>query len=81
MNYVHYNKNEYMYITIFELFIGTQKKRYTGPEPPPNRYGITPGYRWDGVNRSNGFEKRFFEMQSGKKAYEEARYRWAVEDM
>ena len=56
------------------------KKLYRGPAPP-NRYNILPGHRWDGVDRSNGFEKRYFESISAKKAMEEMAFKWSTEDM
>ncbi|KAG8434501.1 hypothetical protein GDO86_012761 [Hymenochirus boettgeri] len=58
-----------------------ERPKYKGPNPPLNRFNIWPGYRWDGVDRSNGFEKQYFARMSEKKATQEAAYKWSVEDM
>ncbi|XP_061755361.1 BUD13 homolog [Nerophis ophidion] len=55
--------------------------QYKGPPPPPNRFNILPGHRWDGVNRSNGFEQKRYTRISDKKALQEEAYKWSVEDM
>jgi len=46
-----------------------------------NRYNVRPGHRWDGVDRSNGFEKRYFRSLSAKKALKEYEIMYLTEDM
>lgn len=60
---------------------GPRKPEYTGPPPPPNRFGIKPGYRWDGVDRGNGFENKYFQRHNERKRNTTASYEWSVDDM
>lgn len=57
----------------------TGKPLYAGPAMP-NRYGIRPGYRWDGVDRGNGFEKEYFAAQNRRKNLKELDYAWQMDE-
>jgi len=65
-----------------EKSLGRVKKlpKYTGPQPPANRFGIWPGYRWDGVVRTNGFETKLLTKDIKKNLEENEAYKWSYGD-
>jgi pre-mRNA-splicing factor CWC26 len=68
-------------------FVTAKKKKKSKSGRPlyqgsfqPNRFGIRPGYRWDGVDRSIGFEKKWFEARNRKKDMEDLKYAWEMDE-
>ena len=59
---------------------GTVNERplYKGPAAP-NRYGIRPGHRWDGVNRGTGFEKEYFAARNRMANLKSLDYAWQMD--
>ena len=73
-----------------------KKPLYKGPNAPANRFGnnygnntgknanalgILPGYRWDGVDRGNKFEKKILIKMNERQEFNEDAYKWSVADM
>lgn len=55
------------------------KPLYKGPAAP-NRYGIRPGHRWDGVDRGNGFEKEYFAASNRRANLKNLDYAWQMDE-
>ena len=56
----------------------TKKKTYKGPTES-NRYGIRPGWRWDGVDRGSGFEADWFRVRNEKRNRDALEYAWQMD--
>jgi len=57
----------------------TGKPLYTGAAAP-NRYGIRPGHKWDGVDRGNGWEGERFKALNRTTRNKELDYSWQMDE-
>lgn len=60
---------------------GLKKNKPTyGGAAPPNRYGIRPGYRWDGVDRGIGFEAERYKAINRRERLKGLDYSWQMDE-
>ena len=55
------------------------KPFYKGPSAP-NRYGVRPGHRWDGVDRGTGFEREYFAARNRRANLKNLDYAWQMDE-
>jgi pre-mRNA-splicing factor CWC26 len=57
----------------------TGRPMYKGAAQP-NRYGIRPGHKWDGVDRSNGWEGERFKAMNRRTRNKELDFAWQMDE-
>jgi pre-mRNA-splicing factor CWC26 len=57
----------------------TGRPLYQG-SAPPNRYGIRPGHKWDGVDRGTGFESEWFKARNRVDRLKDLDYAWQMDE-